>query len=204
MEYRANIINDRVPQWLVERMHNCANQERYPHYEASLSGPHNEFLHCHFPYQLQYMVKPIPRLRTIAEPNETARTSLDSYDQPVLTQGQDPVPDFLVCKATESLHGDRPFLIWELKRNSASANKSENQFNRYEDWLARYQDFKYNPLTRSSPRLWMAVVEGDMVTVELFEHVEDRNEARVVFTTVHRVLSQELDIIINRMRAWYP
>jgi hypothetical protein len=200
MEFRVNIANDRVPQWLVERIHNCANQERHPHYEASLSGPHNEFLHCHFPNRLEYMVKPIPRLRTIGGPNQ--RTSKDSYNQPVLTQERDANPDFLVCKATKNLNQDRAFLIWELKRNSADSAKSSVQVSRYEAWLRKYQEFMYQE-TGSYPMLWMALVEGDMVTVDQFL-VGDMNQPDILFTTVFPVLSMDMDNLFNQMLQEIP
>jgi hypothetical protein len=120
-------LNDIIPAWLRERLLNLERRNVY--YESSFAGPHNAFLHCHFPVKEGFLVKPEARLRTLIPPNSTGRTSSDSdrsHDsngQPVATSRDDIFPDFMVSIATGNLDGDPPILIWELKRGDSGTKR---------------------------------------------------------------------------------
>ncbi|KAJ7196303.1 hypothetical protein GGX14DRAFT_309540, partial [Mycena pura] len=126
-------------EWLYRRLVNLAEVEDV-HYEASFMGPHNALLTSYFRVEHGWLVKPIPRLRKpVPEDDADSRTSIDSYGVPVVTSNEDPQPDSLVCKASAGLDGDRPVLLWEVKRNDAQSAKSSRQMDRYEEWLRQYQ-----------------------------------------------------------------
>jgi len=195
------VPHERLPYWLCQRLQNM-DAEAQVHYESSFVGPHNSFLNLHFPTHTQHMVKPVPRLRAKPWPNNQERTSFDSYNQPVLNRREDDVPDFVVCKATGELHADRAFLIWELKRNDAKSAESALQTDRYEEWLRNYQDFVLHT-TGASPMLWMALVEGDLVTIQQYE-VISVSTPRLISTICGHILSDVIDFAIERMLATYP
>lgn len=189
---RQVLVQDPVPAWLSARLYNLAHQR--VHYESSFGGAHNGFLNCYFPVSHGYMVKPIPRLRTPVDPTVafSGRNSVDSYGAEVQTSPRDDIPDFLVCKATASLHADIPFLIWELKRDSRAASSTSTQMARYEEWLFYHQRREVNS-TGLGSTTWVAVVEkGDvtMLTYDVDIHTQTSIWAmyEVLDPTLHHVL----------------
>ncbi|KAF8172498.1 hypothetical protein BJ912DRAFT_1047220 [Pholiota molesta] len=124
-----------IPLWLQQRIQSL--NKKPIHYEASFYGPIGMFLHCYFPADEGFMIKPQCRLREAPEPGQ--RTSVDSYDQTVGTSDRDDNPDFLVSTASGNLHGDIPIIIYEIKRNNRSYAADYRQIERYIKWARTYQ-----------------------------------------------------------------
>ena len=178
-------INDVIPAWLQERLLNL--ERRKVHYESSFVGPHNAFLHSHFPVKEGFLVKPEARLRTLTPANAAGRTSSDSdrsYDsngQPVATSRDDIFPDFLVSIATGNLDGDTPILIWELKRGD-SGTKGEAQILGYAEWADDYQQWKALLNLKELPPVHVVLVEKNKFRV--FSAIEGQLRNQVEYPSV--------------------
>ncbi|KAF8146157.1 hypothetical protein K438DRAFT_1870455 [Mycena galopus ATCC 62051] len=190
--------------WLPWRLDYLCDTRINVHYESSFMGPHNEFLHAYFPACDGWMIKPIPRLRKMlklptpdlgvhgdaetrpdsdlsdehmdADSSMESDQSKDSYGQGVETRKGDPTPDYLVCKASPDprFEGDKPVLIWELKRDGREYGESSVQVSRYEDWLREYREISDNR-GDEVPTLWLALVEKRSLSVT--QLARDRNFA---------------------------
>ncbi|KAL0950472.1 hypothetical protein HGRIS_010417 [Hohenbuehelia grisea] len=151
--------NDPVPEWIVRRFERI--EKNPPRYEASLRGPHNAILNSYFPPHRNFLIKTEPKLRTTASsapsPPATGRTSIDSNGREVECRNDDDIPDFMVCSATDDLHGDIPLLIWELKRNFGP---NANQILRYHQWAFDVSEGRPD----GQRGILVCLVEGNYVT----------------------------------------
>lgn len=143
-------------------------------YEASFYGPINSFLNKLYDSDQNFLVKAQPRLRRIQQAPPNARTSIDSNDQPVQRRDDDPIPDFVVARGTESLHADVPFLIIEVKNQHVGPSNGAYQVDRYDEWAREYLEQAYNrdPVTPKRAReislvqvfgstAWISVITKD-------------------------------------------
>src|ERR1700733_7852100 len=130
-----------MPAWLAGRVR-AAGGNLAPRYEASLYGPINCLLTWHFPLARQFMIKPQPKIRPeyisdIPPGEDQVRTSIDSYGGEVLPRDEKggekrvKIPDFIVVKATASLHDDRPLMIAEIKRGVVTVDSAGEQLASY-------------------------------------------------------------------------
>ena len=144
------MFGDPIPEWLGERL--LTTEQQYVQYESSFEGPHNALLFSLFPPQEGFLVKPKGRLRaqaSLSASSSSSSVSTDSTSQPVQRGSDNVFPDFLICRATAAPHGDRPFLIWELKRGD-SRTAGEDQVERYKIWVENY-------------RVWIEEEEGQRI-----------------------------------------
>ena len=137
-----------IPAWLADRLWAAGGNEA-PRYEASLYGPINSLLMWHFPVAQQFMIKPQALIRPeyineiLDDHNvELVRVSLDSYSGEVISRdekGEEQSlkrPDFIVVKATPSLHNDQLLLVVEIKRQGVQLQSAKEQIAEYFGSLA--------------------------------------------------------------------
>jgi hypothetical protein len=145
-----------IPDWLAARLRS-AGGGLSPRYEASLYGPLNSFLTWYFPPTRQFMIKPQGKIRPhyssdIADDVDMVRVSIDSYGGEVLSRDEKggeqsvKIPDFVVVKASASLHGDRVLMIVEVKRGDMSLDAAKEQLAEYFGSFADKVGFDGQPL----------------------------------------------------------
>jgi hypothetical protein len=102
----------------------------------------------HFPVDHQFMVKPQGKIHPVYDPiirdeADLVHISLDSYSGEVLprdVRGREEsvkIPDFIVVKATASLHHDRILLVVEVKRPDMPDASAMDQMTLYLSALAK-------------------------------------------------------------------
>ena len=81
----------------------------------------------------------------------------------------DVFPDFLACRATAVLDGDRPFLIWELKRED-SGKAGEAQIKKYGKWAEEYRNWMEVEKGRKVVLVYLVLIEKNEVPFPVPTH----------------------------------